>query len=61
LTVSNSVKKVNVSATSISTRATVTGTGSQSLEVGDNVVTVICTAGNGDVKKYNVTITRLKE
>ncbi|MCR4715681.1 MAG: SH3 domain-containing protein [Lachnospiraceae bacterium] len=58
MTVGNNVSKVNVAATAISTRAKVSGTGTKSLSVGANTITISCKAGNGTVRKYTIKITR---
>jgi hypothetical protein len=56
--VANSVSSVKVSASKISSYATVGGTGTYTLAVGDNTFTITCTAGNGTKTKYKLTITR---
>ena len=50
---------VTISATPVSKHATViSGTGTHSLKVGENVIKVVCQAGNGDLVTYTLKITR---
>ncbi len=52
------VEKVKVTAKTINSAATVTGTGETSLEVGDNTISLKVKAQNGDTKTYEVIIVR---
>ncbi|MGN0165414.1 MAG: cadherin-like beta sandwich domain-containing protein [Lachnospiraceae bacterium] len=56
--VDNSVTSVTVSATAVSSKATITGTGTKSLNVGNNVFSIVVTAENGTKKTYKITINR---
>ena len=56
--VANSVSTVKVTAAAASSQATVSGTGNKTLKEGDNKISVVVTAANGDVKTYQVTITK---
>lgn len=56
--VDNNITSINLTASSVSTTATVTGTGMIPLNVGANKATVRVTAQNGDVKTYTVNIIR---
>lgn len=58
VSVPNSVTSVNVSATAVSSNATVSGTGSKSLAVGSNKFTITVKAQNGSTRTYNLTIVR---
>lgn len=53
-------KNVTLSATKMDSKATVSGTGSVSLNVGTNKKTITVKAENGDVRKYTVQIVREK-
>ena len=56
--VPNSVSSVNVTASAASAQATVSGTGTKTLKEGDNNISVTVTAANGDVKTYQVKVTK---
>ena len=57
--VANSVTSITVSATPADANATVTGTGSHQLIVGNNPINVVVTAQDGNTKKtYTVTVVR---
>ena len=56
--VENDITSVNVSAGLIDGNATVSGRGSHSLSVGNNVINITVTAENGDIKTYVINITR---
>lgn len=58
LIVENDITSVNVSAGLIDGNATVSGRGSHSLSVGNNVINITVTAENGDIKTYVINITR---
>ena len=58
VTVDNSIDLVNVSATAVSTKATVAGGGVVALKEGENAVSIKVTAQNGDVRTYDLTIIR---
>lgn len=51
-------ENVSIGATPIVSAATVTGTGTVPLEVGDNKITVKVKAQNGDIQDYTITINR---
>jgi len=58
LTVPNSVSSVTVNATAEDSKASVSGTGSKSLNVGENTISVVVTAENKTKKTYNIKVTR---
>lgn len=53
-----SVSSVNVGATTVNSKATVSGTGTVALNEGDNIINVVVTAENGDERTYSVTVKR---
>ena len=57
-TVENSVTSITVGATANHSKATVSGTGSKSLSVGTNTITVKVTAESGATKTYTIKVTR---
>lgn len=58
LTVASSVSSVNISATTVNSKAKISGTGTKSLNYGNNAVEVVVTAENGNKRTYTVNITR---
>ena len=56
-----SVTRLTVGATVNNSEASVTGTGSKNLSVGDNKINVVVTAGDKTTKTYIVTVTRQKD
>lgn len=56
--VSSSVSSVTISANAASSKAKVTGTGTKTLQYGNNVFNITVTAENGTVVTYKVTINR---
>ncbi len=58
ITVPESVTSVNVSATSVSSKATITGTGKVNLNSGHNDVKITVKAENGNTKTYTIGIVR---
>ena len=56
--VDGSVNSISVSANKVASTSKVSGEGSYNLVTGNNVITVKCTAQNGDVKEYTVTIVK---
>lgn len=59
LTVPYSVSSITVNATKEDSKATLTGTGSKSLSVGNNTIQVVVTAEDGVTKKtYTINVTR---
>ncbi len=56
--VDSAVSSVNISATPVSTTATVSGTGAVPLVIGNNRATIQVTAQTGEVKVYTVNIIR---
>ncbi len=58
LSVKNSVTSVNIIATAQDSKASVAGTGSVELAVGDNSFNVVVTAENGSKKTYTINIYR---
>lgn len=57
-TVANSVTSVTITATKGEVNQTIEGTGTKSLNEGNNVFNVVCTAQNGTSKTYVITINR---
>lgn len=56
--VNPSVDKIAVSATAIDSKATVSGTGTVSLQSGNNTISVQVKAENGDVRTYKLNVVR---
>lgn len=56
--VNNSITKATIAGTVINSNASVTGTGTKNLAVGDNKWTIVVTAQNGEKKTYTVNIVR---
>ena len=57
-TVENKIDKIDIKATSESTKAKISGVGTKNLKVGSNKFTVSVTAENGSVKNYIITVIR---
>lgn len=58
LIVDGSVTKINVTATPVSKKATVSGTGTIPLQEGINDVVITVTAENGDIREYLIQVVR---
>ena len=58
LIVENSVDTIQVDATTVSNKATLSGTGIIPLSVGNNSVTITVIAENGDKRLYNINVVR---
>lgn len=58
LIVPGNIEGVNLSATAVSTKATISGNGYIPLNVGNNQVTIMVTAENQDVREYTINIVR---
>jgi beta-N-acetylglucosaminidase len=58
LIVGNEMTSINVAATMVSAKSTLTGTGTQMLSVGDNDCVISVTAQNGSVRNYTLHIVR---
>lgn len=58
LTVANNVTSVKINAKAVSSKATVSGTGTKSLSVGTKTYEVKVTSESGVERKYNIKITR---
>ncbi len=58
LIVPNNVEFINISATTVSTKATLTGTGIVPLVVGTNEVKLTVTAANGNKREYLIFVVR---
>lgn len=58
VTVPNSTKTVNISASTYDSRASLKGTGNKNLNVGNNKVDIVVTAQNGAVRTYTINIVR---
>ena len=57
-TVANSVTSTTVAAATTSSVATLTGTGSKTLNVGDNTLNIVVTSQSGSTKTYSVKVHR---
>lgn len=58
ITVPSSVNSVKISATAVSSKAKINGTGSVSLKSGSNIIDVVVTAENGDKRTYKIEVLR---
>ena len=58
VTVENSVDVVTISATTEDEKAKISGTGSKTLEIYNNELSVVVTAENGSKKTYTITVIR---
>lgn len=58
LEVMNNVDSINISATAEDTKAKITGTGIQKLQVGENNLQIIITSESGAQNKINIKVTR---
>ncbi len=58
LEVGGTVSSVNISATTVNSKAKVEGVGTVSLKEGNNTINIVVTAENGDKRTYTVNITR---
>lgn len=56
--VANNVKEVLISAETVNSNAKIENSGKKELNIGENLFKVIVTAQNGDIKNYNLKITR---
>lgn len=56
--VDGSVNSISVSADKVASTSKVSGVGTYNLVTGNNVISVKCTAQNGDVKEYIITIVK---
>lgn len=61
LNLSMNTTSVEISAAKVSSKSTVAGTGSVSLKGEKQVIPVIVTAQNGDIRTYNINVTRTGE
>lgn len=61
LEVPSSVSSVKISATTINSKASVSGTGTVSLNPGSNAIDIVVTAENGDKRTYTVNVIRNAE
>lgn len=57
--VANSKTSINVSGTLSDSKATLTGAGKKSLNVGDNTITLTVKAEDGSIKEYKIKVRRL--
>ncbi len=58
LTVDNSVESINIGATPVAATSSVGGVGVVNLNVGSNVISIVCKAQNGNTKTYTLTVQR---
>lgn len=56
--VSNSIGSINVSASAVSSKSTISGTGNYSLAVGNNTINVKCKSQSGDTRTYTINVSR---
>ncbi|MGN0317477.1 MAG: dockerin type I domain-containing protein [Lachnospira sp.] len=49
---------INISAKAYDSKATISGTGTFALKIGENVFNIVVTAENGDVRTYKLTVVR---
>ena len=61
LNLSAATKDINIAASKVSSKSTVSGTGSVSLTKGEEIFPIIVTAENGNIRTYNIKITRDSE
>ena len=53
-----SLSSIKVSASAEDSKASVSGTGEKTLEDGENIIQVVCTAENGSARTYNIKIVK---
>lgn len=58
LEVGGAVSSVNITATTVNSKAKVEGVGTVALKEGNNIINIVVTAENGDMRTYTVNITR---
>lgn len=58
LVVDYGVKSITVAATPVTSKSSVTGTGTYKLEVGDNIIKINCKSQSGDTRTYTLTVAR---
>ncbi len=58
VTVPSNVANITISATTVNSKASISGTGSKQLSSGSNVFTVSVKAQNGNVRNYTITVNR---
>lgn len=58
LVLDSSKESITVSATTVSSKASISGTGKYTLQYGENLVVISVTAENGDVRNYIITIVK---
>jgi hypothetical protein len=58
LVVANSVSSINVTANSVSAKATISGTGNYNLSVGNNTIKINCKSQKGEVRTYTLLVSR---
>lgn len=58
--VENPIASINISATAVASTSTIEGIGKVELNVGNNNIVVRCTSKSGDVKDYNIIVSRLQ-
>ena len=56
--VDNSKTSINIAATTVNSKASISGSGNKNLSVGKNTFNVVVTAQNGSKKTYTLTVTR---
>lgn len=58
--VNEDVEEIAVSASAVASTSAVKGTGTVKLKYGKNVISIVCTAQNGDKRTYTLTVVRKK-
>lgn len=61
LSVDNNISKININATPEDGKSTITGIGEHELEVGENIIEIICQAEDGSQNKIIIIVTREEE
>ncbi len=59
--VESDVASITVNATAVASTSTISGTGTYNLSYGTNEIAITCTAQNGDVRTYTLTVARQGE
>jgi len=61
LNLDTNTTSIDISASKVSDKATVSGTGTVSLSSDEQIVPIVVTAGNGDIRTYNIKVTKSSE
>lgn len=60
MVVADETDKIQVTATAVYSKATVSGTGNYTLQYGDNNIAITCIAENGTSRTYNIHVVRIQ-